>query len=79
MKVEIIENCVGNGYDYSKGDFADLHEDIAIKLINFHYAEEVKEEKKEDENKNEDDNKTGNEEEQSAKGGKKSSKKSGDK
>jgi hypothetical protein len=42
MKVKVLIDCVGIGYDLKTGDTAELNKELASKLIKFGYAEEVK-------------------------------------
>jgi hypothetical protein len=42
MKVQALIDCVGIGYDLKAGETADLPKELASKLIQFGYVEEVK-------------------------------------
>jgi hypothetical protein len=45
MKVKVLIDCVGIGYDLKKGDEANLPKELAEKLIRFGYVEEAKKSK----------------------------------
>ncbi|WP_167332991.1 hypothetical protein [Geobacillus vulcani] len=45
MKVKVLIDCIGVGYDLKTGETADLPKELAQKLIRFGYAEEVKKSK----------------------------------
>jgi len=42
MKVKVVIDCVGIGYELKVGDISDLPKELAEKLIRFGYVEEVK-------------------------------------
>jgi len=42
MKVKVLVDCVGVGYNLKAGDKAELSKALAEKLVRFGYVEEVK-------------------------------------
>ena len=45
MKVKVLVDCIGIGYNLKAGDIVELDEKITKKLIKFQYVEEIKEDK----------------------------------
>lgn len=43
MKVKVLVDCIGIGYNLKAGDIVELDEKITKKLIKFQYVEEIKE------------------------------------
>jgi hypothetical protein len=45
MKVKALIDCVGVGYNLKTGDTTELHKNLAKKLVQFGYVEEIKQPK----------------------------------
>lgn len=41
MKIKALIDCVGIGYELKAGETADLNKELAKKLLQFRYVEEV--------------------------------------